>query len=96
MRIRHGCRFAAHIHELVACHHPILLYLATEQSSAGWPKHWTISMARLKVLRLVHLPPINLLVSEGPMTNIHLENGFTLRCFQRLSVPNVATLRCPW
>jgi len=53
-------------------------------------------MARLKASRPVHLPPINLLVSEGPVTKVHLEDGFTLRCFQRLSVPNVATRRCPW
>ena len=26
----------------------------------------------------------------------HLEGGFPLRCFQRLSRPNMATQRCPW
>jgi hypothetical protein len=26
----------------------------------------------------------------------YLEAGFTLRCFQRLSLPNSATQRCPW
>src|SRR3989338_3514292 len=26
----------------------------------------------------------------------HLRGGFPLRCFQRLSGPNIATLRCPW
>ena len=26
----------------------------------------------------------------------HLEVGFPLRCFQRLSLPDVATRRCPW
>ena len=62
---------------------------------SGWPKQRAISTARLKRLRAVHLRPINLLVSEGPL-NTHLEDGFTLRCFQRLSVPNVATRRCPW
>jgi len=25
-----------------------------------------------------------------------LEVGFPLRCFQRLSRPNIATQRCPW
>ena len=25
----------------------------------------------------------------------HLEGGFTLRCFQRLSCPDIATLLCP-
>ena len=27
---------------------------------------------------------------------IHLGDGFPLRCFQRLSVPIIATRRCPW
>lgn len=26
----------------------------------------------------------------------HLRVGFTLRCFQRLSLPNIATQRCHW
>ena len=26
----------------------------------------------------------------------HLEVSFTLRCFQRLSIPHIATLRCNW
>ncbi|EDY65528.2 LOW QUALITY PROTEIN: conserved hypothetical protein, partial [Streptomyces pristinaespiralis ATCC 25486] len=26
----------------------------------------------------------------------HLEAGFPLRCFQRLSFPNVANQPCPW
>ena len=26
----------------------------------------------------------------------NLEDGFALICFQRLSVPNFATQRCPW
>ena len=30
------------------------------------------------------------------LEKIHLRVGFTLRCFQRLSFPNLATLRCPW
>ena len=34
-----------------------------------------------------------LLVNNG---KTHLEGGFTLRCFQRLSFPNVATQLYPW
>src|SRR4029079_10982696 len=26
----------------------------------------------------------------------HLQASFALRCFQRLSLPNIATQRCPW
>jgi len=31
-----------------------------------------------------------------PCGRSHLGVGFTLRCFQRLSLPNVATQRCHW
>jgi hypothetical protein len=60
-----------------------------------------ISTARLHVLPRFHLPPINVIVSHAPSgalrpESAHLEVGFPLRCFQRLSRPNVATRRCPW
>ena len=60
-----------------------------------------ISTARLHVLPHFHLPPINVLVSHGPSEvrrpgSTHLRGGFPLRCFQRLSLPDVATRRCPW
>ena len=39
--------------------------------------------------------------SSRGLTNLrygksHLEGGFTLRCLQRLSLPNLATLPCTW
>ncbi len=40
--------------------------------------------------------------SAGGLTHVnrggrpHLETGFPLRCFQRLSLPNVANQPCPW
>ena len=60
-----------------------------------------ISTARLKRLHALHLPPINAVVSCGPSGTLrcgrsHLGRGFPLRCFQRLSLPDIATLRCPW
>ena len=60
-----------------------------------------ISTARLHMLPCFHLPPINVIVSHGPSGDLrpgsaHLGVGFPLRCFQRLSLPNVATRRCPW
>ena len=55
-----------------------------------------ISTARLNTLLCVHLPPINVLVSNGPEVRAYLEVGFALRCFQRLSDPNVATQPCSW
>ncbi len=63
-----------------------------------------ISTRQLKVCacaRLLYLGPINLVVFQGslgrlPCGRSHLGVGFTLRCFQRLSLPNVATQRCHW
>ena len=60
-----------------------------------------ISTARLKRLRALHLPPINVVVSHGPSgvlrpRNVHLGNSFPLRCFQRLSARDIATGRYPW
>ena len=44
----------------------------------------------------LHLLPINVLVSDDPLWRSNLAAGFVLRCFQRLSDPDVATLRCTW
>ena len=60
-----------------------------------------ISNGKLKTLLPLHIRPINLVVSEGPLGTLqsgisNLEVGFPLRCFQRLSLPNIATQRCPW
>ncbi len=41
----------------------------------------------------------NLSTWSSPRSLITISNlgdGFTLRCFQSLSVPYIATLRCPW
>src|SRR6056297_1089962 len=53
------------------------------------------------MLPCLHLWPINLVVSEGPSSNLcygksYLGRGFPLRCFQRLSLPNIATQPCRW
>ena len=62
---------------------------------------WVISTARLSVLPRVHLPPIYVLILNDPFLpegrgKSCLVVGFVLRCFQRLSLPNIATLRCIW
>eukprot|EP00389_Voromonas_pontica_P010498 GDKH01015982.1.p1 GENE.GDKH01015982.1~~GDKH01015982.1.p1 ORF type:complete len:66 (-),score=0.75 GDKH01015982.1:65-262(-) len=44
----------------------------------------------------LHLQPINVIISDVPLKKSHLEGSFALRCFQRLSLPNVATQQCPW
>ena len=43
----------------------------------------------------LHLQPINVVIFYD-LTKSHLEVSFALRCFQRLSVPYIATLRCSW
>src|SRR3989344_2113910 len=61
-----------------------------------------ISTPRLNTLRCLHPAPINLVISYGSLipfdgtTIPNLGVGFILRCFQNLSVPDLATLRCPW
>ncbi len=68
------------------------LHLAKKFDQAKRP----ISTTRLHVLPHFHLWPINLLVLKGSSGCSYLEAGFALICFQRLSVPNVATQRCHW
>ena len=54
-----------------------------------------ISTARLRTSLPVHLPPIYVVVFNGPHARSYLVAGFALRCFQRLSVPDAATQLCP-
>jgi hypothetical protein len=59
-----------------------------------------ISTARLE--RIAALPPAAYRRGRLPRPfvladwNVHLGAGFALRCFQRLSVPDIATRRCTW
>jgi hypothetical protein len=58
-----------------------------------------ISTTQLNTLRRLHLWPIKQVVYLRPFSSCedgrsHLGAGFTLRCFQRLSKPNLATQRC--
>ena len=60
-----------------------------------------ISTRPLSPLRGVHVGPIYPVVCGGPYPREgggrpHLEAGFPLRCFQRLSLPDVANQPCPW
>ncbi len=50
-----------------------------------------ISKRLLNALLRLHHAPIYLVLSKGPWIS-HLEGGFTLRCLQRLSLPDSATL----
>src|SRR5205814_2501009 len=58
-----------------------------------------ISTGRLKALRLVHVQPINPVVFRGSLGSLrsgrpYLGRSLALRCFQRLSLPHMATQRC--
>ena len=60
-----------------------------------------ISTGQLHTSRCFHFRPINPVICWGPYPPVgggrsHLEEGFPLRCFQRLSRPNVANQPCHW
>ena len=65
-----------------------------------WSSPRSISNSQLHVLPHFHLCPIYLVVFKGSYFLLegisHLEGGFTLRCLQRLSLPDLATLPCRW
>ena len=60
-----------------------------------------VSTGQLSTSRCLHFRPINPVVWLGALPNLvggrpHLEGCFPLRCFQRLSLPDVANQPCPW
>ena len=55
-----------------------------------------ISNGKLHMLPCFHTRPINVVVFHGSQGNARFEGGFLLRCFQQLSRPHIATLRCDW
>src|SRR5918999_79041 len=60
-----------------------------------------ISTTRLNTSLHLHLWPINLVVYQESYSlngdgRSYLEASFPLRCFQRLSLPYIATRQCPW
>ena len=57
----------------------------------SWLSFRPISKCQLNTLLCLHLTPIYLVVFKGSWIS-HLEGGFTLRCLQRLSLPDLATL----
>jgi hypothetical protein len=64
-----------------------------------WSSPRPISTGQLNTLLCLHTRPINQVVCLGSYHycgKSHLEVGFTLRCFQRLSHPNLAIQPCHW
>ena len=60
-----------------------------------------ISTSQLNASLRFHTWPINLVVYQEPLGALwlgrsHLVEGFTLRCLQRFSLPDVATRHCRW
>jgi hypothetical protein len=59
-----------------------------------------ISTGKLNASPRLHLQPINVVVFHGSLGlspgRSYLGRGFALRCFQRLSLPDMATRRCHW
>ena len=66
----------------------------------SWSSPHPISNSQLRALLHFHPCPIYLVVFKGVyfLKNgiSHLEGGFTLRCLQRLSLPDLATRLCHW
>ncbi len=75
-------------------------HTTTTQHQEKLISHRPISTSQLHTSRCVHTWPINPVIYWEPPTQSarisHLEAGFPLRCFQRLSLPNVANQPCPW
>ena len=55
-----------------------------------------ISIGQLHTSLCFHTQPINVVVYNGSLGKSNLKVGFPLRCFQRLSHPNIATRQCDW
>ena len=53
-----------------------------------------ISTTKLSMLPCLHPWPINVVVCHDPSGRINLGRGLALRCFQRLSFPNIAAQHC--
>ena len=60
-----------------------------------------ISIGKLNASPRLHTRPIDLVIFQVPLGALrlersHLVEGFTLRCLQRFSLPDVATRRYRW
>ena len=77
----------------------LMVTLPLKPFGVVWSSFRVISIGQLHASLRFHIQPINVVVFNGPydLTRItHLGACFPLRCFQRLSVPNLAAGRCHW
>src|SRR5437899_8210482 len=77
-----------------------LWYRGSRRASRRDQASRAISTARLKRSRALHLPPINLVVSQGPsgalrLGSVYLGGGFLLRCIQVVCPLDIANRRLP-
>ena len=73
----------------------IIQKVLSNHFSILWSSPRPISTSQLHALLHFHPKPINLVVFKGSYSYdgiSYLEGGFTLRCLQRLSLPDLATL----
>jgi hypothetical protein len=71
----------------------VLEELVEEKSNCGQANR-LISTGQLSTLLYLHTRPINLVVYKVSHARSSFEGGFALICLQRLSFPDIATLRC--
>jgi hypothetical protein len=81
---------------LAACGHPHRTCVRGILQAACNQAYRAISTGQLHVLPRFHTQPINVVVFHGSQARPRIEGGFPLRCFQRLSLPHLATRRCRW
>ena len=78
-------------HSLFATHHSRVCVDTENESNQA---NRTISTGKLHALPHFYTRPINVMVYHGSQGKPRFEEGFTLRCFQRLSRPHIATRQC--
>ena len=81
---------------LVTCAY-LLVHLTQHTNPTMWDcvkSSRSISTGHLHTLQRFQIRPINPIIYREPQKKPHLETGFPLRCFQRLSLPYVANQPC--
>ncbi len=74
----------------------VLIVHAMSMNNENDQANRAISTGKLHALLRFHTRPINVVVFHGSQGNTRFQVGFPLRCLQRLSLPYIATLLCPW
>ncbi len=71
-------------------------YIKFASQQILWSSLGTISTGQLNTLLHLHLQPITWWSSTSLTGKTNLRSGFTLRCIQRLSMLDIATVRYGW